>query len=231
TALRTVRYQNTSENPSTLTRTVSFQVNDGSPSNNLSNVATRTITVTAVNDPPVLAGIETNALVYTENDPATVITATITTSDPDNTTLTGATIAIAANYVSGEDILGFTNQSGITGNFDGGTGVLTLSGAATLANYQNALQTIRYQNTSDNPTTLTRTVTFQVNDGSANNFLSNIITRNIAITAVNDPPVLAGIEGTALAYTENDPATPITVTLTTADVDNNNLTGATVSIS
>ncbi len=32
---------------------------------------TRNITVTPVNDPPVLSGIEAAALAYTENDPAT----------------------------------------------------------------------------------------------------------------------------------------------------------------
>ena len=42
--------------------------------------------------------------------------------------------------------------------------------------------------------------------------------------------MLAGIEGTALAYTENDAATAITATITASDVDNATLAGATVQI-
>jgi hypothetical protein len=39
---------------------------------------------------------------------------------------------------------------------------------------------------SDNPGTLTRTISFKVNDGLAD---SNILIRNVAVTAVNDPPL------------------------------------------
>ena len=42
--------------------------------------------------------------------------------------------------------------------------------------------------------------------------------------------VLGGIEGTALAYTENDAATAITATITASDVDNTNLSSATIQI-
>jgi hypothetical protein len=63
-----------------------------------------------------------------------------------------------------------------------------------VANYQAALRTVKYTNTSDDPSTATRTVSFQVNDGSATNNLSNIITSSITITAVNDAP-------TAFAFT------------------------------
>ena len=54
-----------------------------------------------------------------------------------------------------------------------------------------------------------------------------MLTRSITVTPVNDAPVLAGIEAAALGYTEKDPATPITSTITASDVDNTNLAGAT----
>ncbi|HQA12445.1 delta-60 repeat domain-containing protein, partial [Zoogloea sp.] len=85
----------------------------------------------------------------------------------------------------GEDILAFTNQNGIVGSWNSSTGVLTLTGSATLANYQSALRSVTYVNSSDNPSTATRTVSFVVNDGTAN---SSAATRNIAVTAVNDAP-------------------------------------------
>ena len=64
-------------------------------------------------------------------------------------------------------MLGFTNQNGITGSYNAGTGVLTLTGTTTVANYQAALRSVTYANTSDNPSAPTRTISFQVNDGDA----------------------------------------------------------------
>ena len=55
-------------------------------------------------------------------------------------------------------------------------------------------------------------------------------TRAIAVTAVNDAPVLAAIEPGSLGYTENGAPTAITSTLTVSDADSTNLASATVQI-
>jgi Calx-beta domain/Bacterial Ig domain len=153
-----------------------------------------TITVNAANDAPVVTATAGN-LSYTENDPATAIDPGLTVTDVDSTNLTGATVAITGGtFVSGQDVLAFTNQLGITGNYNSGTGVLTLSGPTTVANYQTALRSVKYQNTSDDPSTATRTVTFTANDGTN----TSSATRGIDITAVNDAPVntVPGPQGT-----------------------------------
>ena len=85
----------------------------------------------------------------------------------DNTNLASATIQITGNYQNGQDVLSFTNTANITGTWTAATGTLTLSGTDTVANYQAALRAVKYQNTSDNPSGLTRTVSFTVNDGTA----------------------------------------------------------------
>ena len=133
-------------------------------------------------------------LSYTENDPATVIDSGLTVTDTDSANLTGATVAITAGFVSAQDTLAFATQLGITGNYNNGTGVLTLTGTTTVANYQTALRTVTYQNSSDNPTA-SRTVTFTVNDATG----PGAATRGIAITAANDAPVntVPGAQGTA----------------------------------
>jgi hypothetical protein len=190
---------------------------------------TRDIAVTPVNDPPVLTKIETIPLAYTEKQAATVITKTITAGDVDNANLAGATVEIAVNYQPGQDVLVFAGipKTAITGTWDALSGKLTLTGSDTVANYRKALRAVKYQNTSANPNTATRTVTFLVSDGSKS---SDALTRNIAVKAVNDAPVLAGIEGTRLSYAKNWPATPITTTITATDVDNGTLASATVQI-
>ena len=181
TALRSVKYNNTSDNPSTSARTVSWQVTDGTFT---SNTATSTINVAAVNDPPVLTAGAT--LGYIENDPATPIDTTITITDLDSANLTGATAVITVNCASLEDVLSFTNTVNIIGT--PGSCSMTLAGTDTVANYVAALKSVKYRNSSDNPSGLSRTVTWQVNDGAASNNLSNTATSTINVTPVNDPP-------------------------------------------
>jgi len=130
---------------------------------------------------PGLSGIEGTPLAYLEGDSATVLTAALTASDPDSTTLSGATITISSNYHSGEDVLSFTNTAQITGNWNAATGTLTLSGSDTLADYQAALRSVTYFDTSLNPNNATRTVSFQVDDGLVG---SNVVTRQITVTPI-----------------------------------------------
>ncbi len=224
TALRSVTYQNTSDNPSTSARTISFIVNDG---DNNSNLLSRNISITAVNDPPVLTNIEVAPALYTENGPPISITGNLTVSDVDDTNIDSATVSITGNFVTGEDVLAFTDQLGITGSYDTNTGILTLTGSATLADYETAFHSVTYQNTSDNPSTSNRTISFVINDGDDN---SNLLSRDILITDVNDPPALSSIEVGPVLYTENAPPIGITDNLTIGDVDDTNIDSATVSI-
>ena len=113
---------------------------------------------------------------------AVAIDAVITVSDADNANLVGATVTVSGNYAGGQDVLGFTNQNGITGSWNAATGVLSLSGIATKANYQAALRSVTYDNTSANPSTLTRTVSIVADDGASANRLSAPATRAIVVT-------------------------------------------------
>jgi hypothetical protein len=230
-ALRSVTYTNTSDNPSTLTRTLTIVVNDGAGSNNLSAAVSRQIVVTAVNDAPVVANVEGTPLSYLENQAPTPISATLTVSDADSVNLVGATVQITGNYASSQDVLGFASTASITGSWTAGTGTLTLTGSDAVANYQSALRSVTYTNTSDTPSTLTRTLTIVVNDGAGSNNLSAAVSRQIVVTAVHDAPVVANVEGTPLSYLENQAPTPISGTLTVSDVDSVNLVAATVQIS
>ena len=110
--MQSITYMNTSENPSSVVRTVSYIAKDTAA---WGNTVTRQINVIPVNDVPVLANIEVPAITYTENDPATQIPATITGSDLDDINWDSAWVQISNNYINGQDVLGFNNQNGITG--------------------------------------------------------------------------------------------------------------------
>jgi hypothetical protein len=97
-----------------------------------------------------------------------------------------ATVAITGSFVAGQDVLAFAAQQGITAVYDSTTGVLTLSGAGTLAAYQAALRTVTYTNASGNPSLAPRTIAFTVFDGTIG---SGAASRSMTITAVDDPPV------------------------------------------
>ena len=59
---------------------------------------------------------------------------------------------------------------------------MTLIGTSSLANYQTALQSVTYSDSSSNPNTMTRTVSFTVNDVSL--VASAAATRGVTVTAV-----------------------------------------------
>ena len=124
-------------------------------------------------------------MLYTENTAAAAIDTSLTVSDPDNALLDHARVRVSGNYVDGEDVLAFTDQLGIIGVWDAGTGTLVLIGAASPADYQTALRSVTYRNLSEHPSTAQRTVSFVANDGIAD---GAIATRRIGVTAVNDPP-------------------------------------------
>ena len=154
---------------------------------------------TTVLQPPVLSAIESSALAYSENQTLPV-TGTLAVTDSDSTELSGATVSITGNFAAGQDQLLFTDQNGITGSFN--AGVLTLTGTASVANYQAALRSVQYQNTSEAPSILTRTVTFQVTDTST--MTSNTQARTITVAAVNDAPLLDNAGDMALVTIAED---------------------------
>ncbi|MBS0473508.1 MAG: hypothetical protein JSR60_20745 [Proteobacteria bacterium] len=231
-ALRSVTYSSTSDNPtaSSATRTVTWQVDDGQSANHTSNTGTTTINVTGVNDAPVISGAG-NTIGYTEQASAVTLDGAIALTDPDSAALTGATVTISTGFTAG-DTLNFVNQNGISGSWNAATHVLTLSGSASLANYQAALRSVTYSSTSDNPTasSVSRTVTWQVDDGQSANHASNTGTTTINVTAVNDAPVISGT-GNTVGYTEQASAIAIDGAIVLADADGTTLTGASVSIS
>jgi VCBS repeat-containing protein len=153
--------------------------------------ATVTVTINGLNDPPVLANVESSTLQYNAGTPAVQVTSTLTASSPDTTTLAGATVSISSGLAASEDSLEFTNQNGITGSYNASTGVLTLTGTASVADYQTALRSVSYSD-SNGAGTGSRTVSFQVDDGLSSNNLSNVVSRPINVnpnsppTAVND---------------------------------------------
>ncbi len=117
-------------------------------------------------------------------------------TDIDSTNIQSATITIT-NVQTGDvlSVFGALPPGIAAGAYNPVTGVLTLTGAASPADYQTAIDQIRFENTSDDPVTTDRSISVRVNDGAAN---SNVAIATIAVNPVNDAPVAANDSDTVL---------------------------------
>ncbi len=201
TLVRGVTYENTSQNPTAGTQTLTFTATDAS--NATSPSAAATITIVAVNDAPVDSDEINSTLEDTTLVVAAVSGLLANSVDPDGgtPTITGFTVA----GVVGTPVIGtaFTiaGKGDITINADGS---YTFAPAS---NYNGPIPQI----------------TYTVSDGAGGTDTS---TFDLSVTAVNDTPLIdlnsaattADVtRGNAVTFTEGD--TPISVALISADVN------------
>jgi hypothetical protein len=101
--------------------------------------------------------------------------------DVDNTRPQGATVSITANGQLPDALTINGLQTGITSGirFAYANGTLTLTGNATIATYLKVLKLVKFATTAG--AGLTRTLSFQVTDGEAQDPLSNIVTRQVTV--------------------------------------------------
>ena len=144
----------------------------------------------------VLSGVSLN---YVENDGPRAVDAALILTDAGSSNITGATVQITGNYHSEQDVLHFVDTTNITGTFATNTGMLTLTGNTTVSNYQAALRTVTYRNTSENPSTgiSVRTVTWTVTDDLPS---SGFGTNTMTVRPINDAPVITSVDSFTLNY-------------------------------
>jgi VCBS repeat-containing protein len=190
--------------------TFDYTLNGGS-------TATVDITVTCVPDPATVAN-SVGPLVYTENDAATVIDPAVAIDNPDDTTITAATVSITTNFQDGQDTLDWVDNDTGDGISEGTSTAQTvaLTGDGTAAEYAAALAAVTYANSSDNPSTLSRTVTYTITAGT-----DSSDTIDITVITVDDPPLAVADTATV---EEDSTVNPIDVRANDTDVDAGPLT-------
>ena len=138
-------------------------------------------------------------------------------ADPDSATLASATISLGSSYLAGDVLMSDEVSAGITQNY--ANGVLTLSGVSSLANYQEAIESVTYSTTAADPTgggaDPSREVTFTLNDGNSSNNLSAPVTENVFFAGT--PPTVTA--GTATLTGGVEGATPTTLSATFSDTN------------
>ncbi len=185
-----------------------------------------------INTAPSIA-LDGGSLSYTENAAITQVSPGATASDSEANWNGGSLAVQIASNATATDALFITSATGLTvsgtnlldgatvfatlsisGGSVSGSSVLTITfnGSATNARVQNTVRAIGFANSSDNPSTATRTVSFFLADNATT---TPTATRNISFTAVNDVPVI--IAPGSIGVTE-DVASAITG-VSFADVD------------
>ncbi|MBZ9799559.1 peroxidase family protein [Mesorhizobium sp. ES1-4] len=164
--------------------------NSSSDAVTIDNLRIDTATTASTN----IAGAPGNdyATSYTEGISRVGISSFSSITD-DGTTLASAKVVVT-NAVAG-DLLRIGNSNASSGNLGGGVSysvtsnggqvILAISGSASLGQYQNWIDQVRFYSTSNNPTNADRLIHVTVNDGMIN---SNVATTTIHVTPVNDPP-------------------------------------------
>ena len=211
--------------PTAGARTVQFVLTDGD--GGTSTAADATVTVSGSNSAPVIAGISGDALPYTEGDGPVVIEqgGDALVTDADSADFAGGALTVSiAGGVPAEDVLSIRDSgtpgtgveiSGTTvffdgtsiGTFAGGAGgaalVVSLNGSATAAAATALVQAITFENTDVvAPTAGARTVQFVLTDGDGGT--STAVDATVTVSGSNSAPVIAGLAGDALPYTEGD---------------------------
>ncbi|WP_312775658.1 beta strand repeat-containing protein, partial [Pseudomonas rhodesiae] len=207
----------------TYTATDGGITDNGSPLT--STPANGTITVTAVNDAPVLGNASTNAFgdTYIEGKPGGFVATTLTISDVDNSTLQSAKVTLV-NHLADDVLIADVSNTKIAVSYDKATGILTLSGEATKAEYQEVLRSVHFASESENPDPVNRTLTITVNDGQLD---SAPVTSVVHVVPVNDPPV---VKFDSTTFTEQKDAVALVENLTIKDVDNTTFSKVVVTV-
>jgi len=194
-----------------------------------------------LNIAPTLVGTETGATATEDGGPGSGFSSeafaliAVDSGDFENADqadqLSGAQVRISAGFGSspgsveqltiGGSTAGVLG-SGIAYSYNGLTGVMTLSGVNSFANYEAALALVAYSISGDDPdaggTSTARTLSYSVHDGLlASDEYDSVIT----IAGTNDGPV--NTTGGATAANEDDAAVAITG-LSVADADSGTLT-------
>ena len=234
-ALRSVTFENTDENILPSTRTVDFTVT----TNEGDLTGSRTINLLqATNEAPVLASLSTPVVMNVANVdgngnalPVSIISSAVQAlvTDSDSQQLGQAIVTIDDGRIDG-DVLAFTEQAGITGNFDATTGVLVFVGDASVADYEAVLRSVTF-GVSDAANIGQRTLSIEVTDVTSSSAAVGTDQTELRIDVVTSET--ARVTASALAQELGNGESQATVdpSILVVGGDDTVVTGATVQLS
>ena len=155
------------------------------------------VTINAVSDAPVITQGASTGVVMSEDSSPTPFSLNLNATDVDSGTLYWRISSAASNGTAG---------------ISGGTNSTSASGAAKGITY-----------TPNANYTGSDSFVVQVSDGSNGSGLSDFITVNVTVNAVNDAPLFSVASPVAVVMSEDGSPTPFSRSLIASDVDNGTL--------
>ena len=174
------------------------------------------VTGTAITTPfsiqgkPALTGAADSTFVYVENDSLLLVGRGISLADPDDNI--DSLIISTTGFIAGEDSLRILVPASASLSLTDSAGFYIFTGTATVADFQQIIDSLGYVNLSDSLAAATRTIRISLND--ATNFSTDTLTRNISLLPVNDAPTGRQVEDFVVLRQNEIP------TGTSADIQN-----------
>ncbi len=125
--------------------------------------------LTTVNQLPLVTVGNAGAITFIRGGPAVAVAPSLTVTDSSSADLLSATVSLSGDPLdAGHEFLSAdTTGTSVTASYNSASGVLTLSGSDTLADYQQVLRSVTYIDTLAATTnTGNRTLIFSVSDAS-----------------------------------------------------------------
>ncbi|HEX2829699.1 MAG TPA: DUF4347 domain-containing protein [Burkholderiales bacterium] len=214
--LRSMVYLDTSQAPVTTPRTVAITVTDAG---GITDQATSTVNVTAVNDAPTATNL-TQTVTYAEDPVGSVALGDIVASDVDAGETITATLTLS-NPAAGSLSTGTFGAA--TSAYDAGTGVWTVTGSTSDVNAALAAVSFTPATNLDQDVTIATRIRDAANSGPADGVIT------LDVTAVNDAPTATNLTQT-VTYTE-DAASVALGDIVVSDVDTGETITATLTLS
>ena len=255
TTLQSIAYSNTNQAPSGTVQIdwVLDDSNSGAQGSGgaLQGLGSTTVTLSAVNDDPILA-LGSGDVTYVENSPAILVDGGLTVTDVDLLDFDGAVLSasLTANSTA-NDVLGIEHQGmgagqvGVSNSpntvfyegvavgswsYASGTLAVSFTTAADADAVQAVANQISYANSSEDPSAATRTLELSLTDGDGG--VSNTVSKSIFVTPVEDAPTITNLAGDSLSFVEDSGPQVISQGANTivADVDTSDFSASVLTV-
>lgn len=136
------------------------------------------------------AGFSGDGVVYNEGEAAKVLVPLANVDSSRSLNLSGMTVSLSPIPDGADEVLAVkVAETSLASVYDAGSGVLTITGPALPAVYQEVLRSLTYINHQERPTFVARTVTIQASDNLTTSLVATVA---LNVVPVNDRPKITG---------------------------------------
>ena len=241
TVLQNLVYSNESDALVPGSSSVKFELSNP---NGITSTQSITLHTFSVNDEPVLSDLQ--LITYVPDGAPVQVAPLSTVRDADSSDFDGAALSVSVSenahatdtlriqpadeflVVAGEELY---HAGSLVGRYEGGAEsvplTITWTSASTPAIVETVLHSITFATSDIAPLPLTRTITFQLDDGDGNES-HNSYQAIVAIPTINRPATISGL--VPITYSESGDAVRIAPLAEVTDIDNPSLAGGSLTV-